>query len=69
MSFGLFQPKWQVNDYYMNNFRINKGDSVQMHYCANNAVVCSAGTEVTISAGAYSLAASAIALGALSLAF
>ena len=25
-------PKWQANDIYENNFRINKGDGVTMFY-------------------------------------
>jgi len=29
-----YQPKWQKNDYYQYNFRINYLDSVQVKYCS-----------------------------------
>ena len=29
---SLFQPKWQPDDYYVNNFRLSKGDGVTMYY-------------------------------------
>jgi len=29
---SLFMPKWQQDDYYSDNFRINKGDAVAMLY-------------------------------------
>lgn len=28
-----YQPKWQKNDYYLNNFRINYADTVRVRYC------------------------------------
>lgn len=30
LTFGWYQPKHQEHDYYKNNFRLNKGDSVQL---------------------------------------
>jgi len=29
-----YQPKWQKNDYYRHNYRINLGDSVTVRYCS-----------------------------------
>jgi hypothetical protein len=29
-----YQPKWQKNDYYRHNYRINMGDSVTVRYCS-----------------------------------
>jgi len=33
-----YQPKWQKNDYYQYNFRINYLDSVQVKYCSTTYV-------------------------------
>jgi hypothetical protein len=32
VTWSLFQPKWQTNDYYENNFRLNKYDSATMYW-------------------------------------
>lgn len=32
VTWSLFQPKWQANDYYENNFRLNKYDSAVMYW-------------------------------------
>ena len=64
MQFGVYQPKWQANDYYQNNFRLNKGDSVRMRYNVGTATPDTAGSVVVMAAGATSLAAS-VALGAI----
>lgn len=37
LSVSWYQPKWQKNDYYQYNFRINYADSVQVKYCTHNA--------------------------------
>ena len=69
MNLKLYQPKWQYNDYYVNNFRVNRGDTIQAHYSYATATVSDSGATKTISAGATALAASAIALGSLMLSF
>lgn len=33
MAMKWYQPKWQKNDYYQYNFRINNGDGVTVKYC------------------------------------
>lgn len=33
MAMKWYQPKWQKNDYYQYNFRVNHGDSVTAKYC------------------------------------
>lgn len=32
VQYSLFQPKWQADDYYENNFRLNIGDAVTLYY-------------------------------------
>lgn len=32
-----YQPKWQRNDYYLNNYRINEGDTVKLYTQENTA--------------------------------
>jgi hypothetical protein len=29
---SIYQPKWQADDYYKNNFRVNPGDSITVYY-------------------------------------
>lgn len=36
ITFGWYQPKHQEHDYYKNNFRLNKGDTVQMGAMASD---------------------------------
>lgn len=51
MMWELFMPKWQTNDYYENNFRINKGDVVKMFYKDSCTGVCSLDVAVTFQSG------------------
>ena len=69
MTYKLYQPKWQYNDYYSMNFRVNKGDSVQSHYSFTTNTVATTGVSMMVSDGAATLAASVMALGSLMLAF
>ena len=63
INWALFMPKWQKDDIYENNFRLNKGDSVFLYYI-DAGTVDSATTsfksadEVIITAGAVFLATS-----------
>ena len=69
VKWTLYQPKWQKNDYYKYNFRVNKGDTIKAHYSDASNTISAAADPVTIYAGAASLAGSALALGSLMLAF
>ena len=65
MTYEIYQPKWQYNDYYQYNFRVNKGDSIKLFYALAAAAPDTATASITISAGATALGASAVALSAL----
>ena len=41
-----YQPKWQKNDFYKYNFRINYADSVIVKYCSFKPVVVTPSTPV-----------------------
>jgi len=64
---SLFMPKWQQDDYYSDNFRINKGDSVTMIYKDSTATSSTTdptstfvgGGEIYIDNGALSLSTAA----------
>merc|ERR1740123_1550806 len=40
VQWTFFQPKWQPDDYYKNNFRVNKADPVRMLYKDSCASSC-----------------------------
>lgn len=42
VQWTIFQPKWQPDDYYKNNFRLNIGDGVRMLYKDSCTTECSA---------------------------
>ena len=66
INWALFMPKWQKDDIYENNFRLNKGDSVFLYYNDAGTIDDSgktSGEEVVIIAGAVVLAATSGALG------
>ena len=67
VSWSLYQPKFQHNDYYYNNFRLNAGDTVQAYYKDGAADNMAAGTAIVLTNGATALAA--LAFGAIVLAF
>ena len=78
VQWSWFMPKWQPDDYYENNFRINKFDTVQMFYKDSCTAACatlasptfSSGGAVTIDKGATALVASiGIAFAAAALTF
>ena len=67
-------PKWQTDDYYENNFRINKYDSVTPYFKANanlaSSTAFTSGGEHYIAAGAVSVGLSAaVAFAAAALTF
>ena len=65
MVIELFQPKWQPNDYYYNNFRVNKNDEIRPSYSYSTDSVEKYETPVAISTGATALGASALAMASL----
>jgi len=78
LMWSIFMPKWQPDDYYEDNFRLNKGDTVEMLFkdsctmrCNDDpSVVFKSGGSATIETGATALAASiGIAFAAAALTF
>ena len=59
VAWTLYQPKWQADDLYYNNFRINKEDTVQAFYNDAGVAVNKVGTAVKIVTGAATLVAGA----------
>jgi len=71
---ALFMPKWQTNDYYQNNFRLNKYDSATSYFkdsaALGSTTQFSQGGEFEILAGASTIGLSvAVAFAAAALAF
>jgi len=67
-------PKWQTNDYYQNNFRLNKYDSATSYFkdsaALGSTTQFSQGGEFEILAGASTIGLSvAVAFAAAALAF
>ena len=62
----MFMPKWQQDDYYTNNFRLNKGDAITVYYKDSvNAAATAVSTVATpfLTTGEMSLEDGATALG------
>ena len=68
VTWSLYQPKYQSDDYYFANFRVNKDDTVQASLGDASTTISVTGTAVQITAGAKALAAAgALAFASLSL--
>jgi hypothetical protein len=66
-QWSLYMPKWQQDDIYENNFRLNKGDGVTMYY--KDSLTAAAPFTVSddtpfSSSGQQTLATGAVSLGA-----
>merc|ERR1712228_663078 len=74
IQWSLFMPKWQTDDYYENNFRINKYDAVTPYYKDNanlaSSTAFTSGGEHYVAAGAVTVGLSAaVAFAAAALTF
>lgn len=81
VTWALFQPKWQANDYYENNFRLNKYDSATIYYkdgieslvtttlLASNDVFKSSGENEIVTGANYIGFSAAVAFAAAALTF
>ena len=61
---SLFQPKWQPDDYYVDNFRLSKGDGVTVYYKDNETAAAAATTTAFKSTGQKYLETGSISLSA-----
>merc|ERR1712167_113328 len=71
-SIKICQPKYQANGYYKYNFRLNKGDTVQMWGNPNRSTATAtwtAGAATVLANGAVALGVSAVLAVGASLSF